>query len=382
MVYKRQYGEKLSADGTGASTWIEDSLPSILESFHKDDIFNADETGLYFRAYPDRGHCLKNDTLSGGKAAKDRITVLLCANMTGTEKLPILVIGKSKQPRSFPKDRSKLPIEYDHSYNAWMTSDIFRRWLLRWDKRLSASKRKICLLIDNCSAHPADVDLSNITVRFLPPNTTCLIQPMDQGVIKNWKGHYRSTLNSRIIAELDVDPNRLAMDVAKKISVLDALHISKSSWDEVLPKTITNCFRKAWSRTQLTESSGTESCLEDVDLPHNMTANEFDAFVRMDVGVETSGELTNEELLEAVTENNSATTAQESIEVDDDNDDEPPLSTKQLLDFVGLFRKYVQQQGIAPAEAISFRSVEASVHNEIASRAKQQTLDDFLNNDK
>ena len=58
------------------------------------------------------------------------------------------------------------------------------------------------------------------------------------------------------------------------------------------------------------------------------------------------------------------------------------IGARSHSDFVDLFLNYAQEQGIAPAEAISFRSVEASVHNEIESRAKQQTLDDFLNNDK
>ena len=48
----------------------------------------------------------------------DRITVLLCSNMSGTEKRPLLVIGKSKRPRSFPKNMQNLPVEYDSSKKA------------------------------------------------------------------------------------------------------------------------------------------------------------------------------------------------------------------------------------------------------------------------
>ena len=38
---------------------------------------------------------------TGGKHAKNRVTVLLCANATGNEKLQPLVIGKYKKPRCF-----------------------------------------------------------------------------------------------------------------------------------------------------------------------------------------------------------------------------------------------------------------------------------------
>jgi hypothetical protein len=48
---------------------------------------------------------------------------------------------------------------------------------------------KILLVTDNCQGHPrALIDLSkNIKVVFLPPNTSPLLQPMDQGVTATFK---------------------------------------------------------------------------------------------------------------------------------------------------------------------------------------------------
>ena len=244
IIFKKEQGEKADADVGAATTWKEDVLTSITTNFHADDIFNADETGLYYRGYPEKGHCVKGSSLSGGKKAKDRITVLLCANMSGTEKYPLLVVGKSKKPRCFPADPKRLPVDYDHSKNAWMTGDMFRRWLQKWDTSLRTKKRKICLLIDNCPAHPADVPLNNIILKFLPPNTTSIMQPMDMGVIKNWKGHYRSLLSSRVVAALDSDPEKNALEVVRKVSLLDVLYLAKQAWDLVSMRTISNCFCK------------------------------------------------------------------------------------------------------------------------------------------
>ena len=67
MVFKKQQGEKLDANSTSANDWIHDVLPGILEKFNPADIFNADETGLFFRAFKDKGYCLSNGELSGGK---------------------------------------------------------------------------------------------------------------------------------------------------------------------------------------------------------------------------------------------------------------------------------------------------------------------------
>ena len=63
------------------------------------------------------------------KQSKERISVLVGANMTGTEKLKLLdlVIGKSEKPRCF-KNVKTLPVVYKNNTKAWMTS-VFSRVL-------------------------------------------------------------------------------------------------------------------------------------------------------------------------------------------------------------------------------------------------------------
>ena len=95
---------------------------------------------------------------------------MVTANMSGSDKKPLLCIGKYRQPRCFPKDKSKLPVDYKHSQNSWMTSHIYTEWLHNWDTEMRQKGRKILLFVDNCTAHP-EVELTNIRVFFLPPNT-------------------------------------------------------------------------------------------------------------------------------------------------------------------------------------------------------------------
>ena len=140
--------------------------------------------------------------------------------------------------------------------------------------------------MDNCSAHPS-TDLTNISLHFLPPNVTSLIKLMDQGVIRNWKGHYRSTLNDRIITELDADENRCALTVARSINLLDALYIAYKSWKRVKQQTIQNIFKKAGFRRDdptddCEDDSSVDHALHDVAVPSNMTTDEFVDFVSCD----------------------------------------------------------------------------------------------------
>jgi hypothetical protein len=88
------------------------------------------------------------------------------------EKLPILVIGKYEKPRPFQRAK-RLPVEYKANRKAWMTSILFDEWLLKFDKRMRAEKRNVALILDNCAAHSVNAGaLKNISVYFLPPNTT------------------------------------------------------------------------------------------------------------------------------------------------------------------------------------------------------------------
>ena len=86
-----------------------------------------------------------------------------------------------------------------------MTSVIFNDWLNKWDLEL---KRKTVLLVDNCTAHTNSSLLKNIKVISLPANTTSLIQPCDQGIIRTFKGHCGREIRSGIIAELDDIPDQ------------------------------------------------------------------------------------------------------------------------------------------------------------------------------
>lgn len=165
---------------------------------------------------------------------------MVCSNMTGTEKLRLLVIGKSKNPRCF-KGLKYLEVDYESNKKSWMTSEIYENWLLKLDKKFAAQKRQTLFFVDNCPAHPKSVQskLKNIKLVYFPPNMTSSLQPMDQGIIQNLKHHYRKRILQKVLSYF-------AEETPVSINLLDAIRDLSRSWkSDVKNETISNCFRKA-----------------------------------------------------------------------------------------------------------------------------------------
>jgi hypothetical protein len=74
--------------------WKLKRLPKLLEKFSDEDIYNADETALYYKATPNGSLTYRNESLSGLKRAMDRITILCCTNMSGSDKKSFLLLEK------------------------------------------------------------------------------------------------------------------------------------------------------------------------------------------------------------------------------------------------------------------------------------------------
>jgi hypothetical protein len=122
-----------------------------------------------------------------------------------------------------------------------MNAYTFTKWLEEMDSIFRKQKRKVLLFLDNAPVHPPDVQLTNINLKFSPANTTAEIQPLDQGIIRTFKAHYRRHLIQHIIANAATVFS--ADDVV--ITALDAICWIELAWNSVSELTIRNTFRKA-----------------------------------------------------------------------------------------------------------------------------------------
>ena len=95
--FKKQqklHGKAKDADLQQRENWIATVWPSLWQQYDEENIFNADETGIYFCAMPDSMLTFQNDTRRGTKKSKEQMTCLMACITAGEKKL--LIVGKSK----------------------------------------------------------------------------------------------------------------------------------------------------------------------------------------------------------------------------------------------------------------------------------------------
>jgi hypothetical protein len=165
-----------------------EQIKNITSQYQLSDIFNADETGLFWQLEPSR--VLSTGPVTGRKKSKERITVMLTCNADGTEKLKPLLIHKYQNPKAIRNiDKNTLKVKYYWNIKAWMQTSIFHDYLKNLNNEMKNQNRTILLLLDNAPTHSVSesINLTNVKVHFLPPNTTAFLQPCDAGIINSFK---------------------------------------------------------------------------------------------------------------------------------------------------------------------------------------------------
>ncbi|GBM67806.1 Tigger transposable element-derived protein 6 [Araneus ventricosus] len=214
------------------------------------------------------------------------------------------MIGRSKKPRSLAKIKS-FPIMYKSNEKAWMTREICGDWLKGIEKEMAKKKRRIFLVIDNCNTHSNFPALKNITVKFLPPNTTSKSQPLDQRIIRSFNVGYRTQIVRRLLDSIGEGKP------CTSISILESMRMADYAWRNVTETTIKNCCIKAGFSENKTSSE-----TEEVDsIKHSVREGEinpeqwasiqkdcitkisFEDFLVVDNELQTCGTIADKEII-------------------------------------------------------------------------------------
>jgi hypothetical protein len=159
-------------------------------------VFNCDETGMSFAPKPGKvavgvGQKHPYKVTSGDKS---QLTVLACASASGNCIPPMVIF-----------DRKTLKLEMTHgevpgtfyglSQNGWIDSELFSEWFKNHFLAHAPAVRPLLLLLDGHSSHyqPEFIRLAaaeDVVVFCLPPHSTHLLQPLDNGVFGSLKSNW------------------------------------------------------------------------------------------------------------------------------------------------------------------------------------------------
>lgn len=236
-------GEEGDVNEEVVNSW-EERARELVDDYKPEDVWNFDETGLMWRALPEKSLNEKRKRCRGGKNSKYRNTWAFFVNAAGEKEDPI-VIGKSANPRCFKRLKNKtkpFKCSYFSNAKAWMRAEIITQILNKLNNRLRRENRNIILFMDNAPCHPRDLQFSNIKIAWLPCNTTSKTQPLDAGIIKVWKVDVRRKLLRYVCSQLD--GKNTASDVIKSVNMLMSIQWGKQAWDDVKLETVMKCFKK------------------------------------------------------------------------------------------------------------------------------------------
>ncbi len=322
-------------------------------NYSSEQIYSADECGLNFKEIP---------VLS---PSKQSITLLLCCNATGKHRLPLLVINNNSNPACFEVntgtkkhqiDKAALPVRYSHSPKAWITLEIFEQWFhdefvpkTRAHLNSLNLEEKAVLLIDNCPAHPMKLESSDgkIKALFLPPDSSSLIMPMNQGPITYLKRKYRTNLLRNSVFD---------ESFLKNYNVRSAIYSLVNIWRE-MPE---NLLCSSWQKLRINLDIHYQYEKIDMNevqnnftkLGFNLSGHEINCWLDTDYGEPGYGFLTDEEIIENCKQSSltNFNLNESNISIENNDDRAKIISAKQAYKYCTDLMVWLEDHSLATSD--------------------------------
>lgn len=236
------------------------TIQQIAQEYHARDIFNVDETGLFYamtpekavRRGPNTSASAKTANGAASKALKEKLTLLLAVNADGSERFDPIFLGRSKAlarespgvagiatrkeqlqlqlQLQFSKKETDVPFHYCYSARPWLNAVVFQRWLNTLNSHMKIAGRHILLLLDDAPSHVTrGLKLTNVRVVSMPLG---LAQPLDLGITLAFKRRYRKRQMVHALDRLEAgDVDIYGVDEAQ------AMKWVRAAWHDV-PKDV------------------------------------------------------------------------------------------------------------------------------------------------
>ncbi|KAL8600197.1 hypothetical protein ACOMHN_062487 [Nucella lapillus] len=366
-----------------------DALMQTLGWYKPQDIFSLGVSALFWRLLPTKMLYFKGNRCPSGEKSKERLTLMVCCNMDGSEKMPLCVVGKYKNPPSL-KGIKTHPVQYEASPKAWMTARVFLQWLQSFDAKMAKHNRKVLLVVGSCPTQDVP-SLKATEILFDPHNLQSNQHPCYQGIIDSLKADYRKTKVLKLMAHTSAGGTVKGY----KFSLLDAVCTLKSAWDRVAPATIRLCLTKAFSKRgescSSTEVSSNEHktkvqepCLSRFFEEWNVSPLEY---FSVDNDATTTGPVRSAPCTAESTQSTSIASSQTSLRKEMSSDDEEEdecrqmqeqVSGKTALDCLQTIQTFCLQSGCSSPVMNSFNTFAQALNRHLACANQQTKITHFF----
>ena len=95
IFFKTIHGDASAVDENVIERWFSTQLKEIIHLIDPVNIPNGDDLGLFWRVQASATYTVKDTVCKLGKQSKERMTIFVAANMDGTDKIPLVIIGIS-----------------------------------------------------------------------------------------------------------------------------------------------------------------------------------------------------------------------------------------------------------------------------------------------
>ena len=137
-----------------------EQIRDIAKHYHVSNIYNMDESGLFYRMSPQRTYLSgfeQREAVRGTEFGKhkERVTIVLACNADVSHVLPVFYIGSADNPRSFRNGRfNSQKNRYWSQKNGRMDPKGFDHWIKCWYSEVqSRSNGPRLFIMDNCGGH-------------------------------------------------------------------------------------------------------------------------------------------------------------------------------------------------------------------------------------
>ena len=229
-------------------------IRSIEAEYSSDNMYNQDESGLFYRWARNRTYRVKDETRWSARGSsfqkyKERLTVVFRV---------IKVEYKYCLYAIFVYwNHLNLKSSYTSQRCGFMDTTRFEQWIEWWYSEVKERSNGPLLDIDNCSGYFFTQDLPGVRIEKLPSNTRCKFQPLEKGLIAQSKISYRSLLlwyTSEIEEKKRSGNHNFKNDsrcglyyLIKGLlpHVADAIQLFHDSWNQITKATVLKCWIKS-----------------------------------------------------------------------------------------------------------------------------------------